>query len=93
MHVKPSQGFDVQYTNTFVGNYLGGMVVADQINAPGYSSAGFENISTSDNIVHGVVKQSATSHGHGSTTVDTKYPSSSLWSRSKPSRACYKART
>jgi hypothetical protein len=28
------------------------------INAPGYSTAGFVNITTSDNIVHGQVKQS-----------------------------------
>jgi hypothetical protein len=33
-------------------------VVADMINATGYSEAGFTNISTSDNIVHGQVKQS-----------------------------------
>lgn len=39
-------------------NWLGGEVVAEDINAPGWSSAGFVNISTSDNIVHGQVKQS-----------------------------------
>ncbi|QIX01629.1 hypothetical protein AMS68_007146 [Peltaster fructicola] len=39
-------------------NYLGGQVVADEINAFGYSSAGFTNISTSDKIVHGQVRQS-----------------------------------
>ncbi|KAH8730771.1 carboxypeptidase S1 [Phaeosphaeriaceae sp. PMI808] len=38
-------------------NWLGGQVVADIINATGYSDAGFTNISTSDNIVHGQVKQ------------------------------------
>ena len=32
--------------------------MADMINATGYSEAGFVNISTSDNIVHGQVKQS-----------------------------------
>jgi hypothetical protein len=39
-------------------NWLGGQVVADMINATGYSEAGFVNISTSDNIVHGQVRQS-----------------------------------
>lgn len=36
---------------------MGGQVVADEIDAPGYSTAGFTNISTSDAIVHGQVKQ------------------------------------
>ncbi|EMD85144.1 hypothetical protein COCC4DRAFT_153379 [Bipolaris maydis ATCC 48331] len=39
-------------------NWLGGQVVADQIRAEGYSKAGFTNISSSDGIVHGQVKQS-----------------------------------
>ena len=39
-------------------NWLGGQGVADEIAAPGYDTAGFVNISTSDNIVHGQVKQS-----------------------------------
>jgi len=39
-------------------NWLGGQVVASMIHATGYSTAGFTNISTSDNIVHGQVKQS-----------------------------------
>lgn len=39
-------------------NWLGGQVVADEIAAPGYDTAGFVNISTSDKIVHGQVKQS-----------------------------------
>lgn len=39
-------------------NWLGGQVVADEIAAPGYDCAGFVNISTSDNIVHGQVRQS-----------------------------------
>lgn len=39
-------------------NWLGGQVVADEIAAPGYDTAGFVNVSTSDNIVHGQVKQS-----------------------------------
>jgi len=37
---------------------MGGVGVADKINATGYSTAGFVNMSTSDNIVHGQVKQS-----------------------------------
>ncbi|KAF3051732.1 hypothetical protein E8E11_007259 [Didymella keratinophila] len=39
-------------------NWLGGQGVAEEIAAPGYDTAGFVNISTSDNIVHGQVKQS-----------------------------------
>lgn len=39
-------------------NWLGGQVVASMINATGYSTAGFTNITTSDNLVHGQVKQS-----------------------------------
>ncbi|KAF2853202.1 carboxypeptidase S1 [Plenodomus tracheiphilus IPT5] len=38
-------------------NWLGGQVVASMINATGYCSAGFTNITTSDGIVHGQVKQ------------------------------------
>jgi hypothetical protein len=37
---------------------MGGLTVADEINAEGYRDAGFTNITTSDNIVHGQVKQS-----------------------------------
>ncbi|KAF2734251.1 carboxypeptidase S1 [Polyplosphaeria fusca] len=39
-------------------NWLGGQVVADMIGAPGYDTAGFVNITTSDGIVHGQVRQS-----------------------------------
>lgn len=39
-------------------NWLGGEAVAEEINIPGWSDAGFVNVSTSDNIVHGQVKQS-----------------------------------
>jgi hypothetical protein len=42
----------------YVCNWLGGEVIADMVGAPGYSAAGFVNISTSDSIVHGQVKQS-----------------------------------
>ena len=38
-------------------NWLGGQAVAHEINAPGFSEAGFANISTSDGKVHGQVKQ------------------------------------
>ena len=38
-------------------NWLGGQVVAELIEAPGFSKAGFTNITTSDDIVHGQVKQ------------------------------------
>lgn len=39
-------------------NWMGGQVIADEIAAAGYDTAGFTNISTSDDIVHGQVKQS-----------------------------------
>ncbi|KAK5150435.1 hypothetical protein LTS14_010125 [Recurvomyces mirabilis] len=39
-------------------NYIGGQVVAELVEAPGYGTAGFENISTSDDIIHGQAKQS-----------------------------------
>lgn len=39
-------------------NWLGGQVVADEIDAPGYEKAGFINITTSDGQVHGQVRQS-----------------------------------
>lgn len=41
----------------YVCNWIGGEGVANLINATGYSSAGFTNITTSDDIVHGQVKQ------------------------------------
>ncbi|OAG40350.1 hypothetical protein AYO21_05441 [Fonsecaea monophora] len=39
-------------------NWLGGQVVADHVNATGYANAGFVNISSSDGVVHGQVRQS-----------------------------------
>lgn len=39
-------------------NWLGGQVVAEEIDAPGYKDAGFVNITTSDGVVHGQVRQS-----------------------------------
>lgn len=38
-------------------NWLGGQVVSNEIGAPGFKNAGYTNISTSDGIVHGQVKQ------------------------------------
>ena len=38
-------------------NWLGGQVVANEVNATGFSSAGYTNLSTSDDVVHGQVKQ------------------------------------
>ncbi|KAI9817502.1 MAG: hypothetical protein M1827_001112 [Pycnora praestabilis] len=40
-------------------NWLGGEVVSNEIGAPGFSSAGYTNITTPDGVVHGQVKQSA----------------------------------
>ena len=39
-------------------NWLGGQAVAEEINAPGFCDAGYTNITTSDHVVHGQVKQS-----------------------------------
>ncbi|KJY01225.1 carboxypeptidase s1 like protein [Zymoseptoria brevis] len=39
-------------------NWLGNEAIADQVNATGYCEAGYTNITTSDGIVHGQVKQS-----------------------------------
>lgn len=39
-------------------NWLGGQAVSKLIDAPGFTSAGYENFTTSDGIVHGQVKQS-----------------------------------
>ncbi|KAB8297299.1 hypothetical protein EYC80_002654 [Monilinia laxa] len=39
-------------------NWIGGEVIADLINATNYDIAGYTNITTSDSIVHGQVKQS-----------------------------------
>ncbi|KAM3070273.1 hypothetical protein ACMFMG_010109 [Clarireedia jacksonii] len=38
-------------------NWLGGEVVAKEVNATGFDSAGYTNITTSDSVVHGQVKQ------------------------------------
>jgi len=42
----------------YVCNWIGGEVVANNIDSPGFSTAGFANITSSDDIVHGVSKQS-----------------------------------
>ena len=51
----------VQYNGDadYICNWIGNEVVADNINAQGFSSAGYEDISTSDGVMHGAVKQSA----------------------------------
>ncbi|KAG0646697.1 Serine carboxypeptidase B [Hyphodiscus hymeniophilus] len=38
-------------------NWLGGEVVSHEVNATGFSCAGYSNITTTDGIVHGQVKQ------------------------------------
>ncbi|KAF2717975.1 putative serine carboxypeptidase [Polychaeton citri CBS 116435] len=40
-------------------NWLGGEAVAELTDTPGFGSAGYVNISTSDGVVHGQVKQAA----------------------------------
>ncbi|KAL5118868.1 hypothetical protein ACEQ8H_003191 [Pleosporales sp. CAS-2024a] len=42
----------------YICNWLGGQVVAEEINAAGYGDAGFVDVWTSDRIVHGQVRQS-----------------------------------
>lgn len=39
-------------------NWLGGEVVSQLVKAPGFEAAGYENVTTSDEVVHGQVKQS-----------------------------------
>lgn len=39
-------------------NWIGGEQVAAEVSAPGFAAAGYQNISTPDNVVHGVVRQS-----------------------------------
>ncbi|QSZ34791.1 hypothetical protein DSL72_007649 [Monilinia vaccinii-corymbosi] len=52
------------YVNMWYGdadynvNWIGGEVISNMIDAPGFSTAGYANITTSDSIVHGQVKQS-----------------------------------
>lgn len=40
-------------------NWLGSQVIANHVSAPAYSSAGYVNITTSDKVVHGQVKQAS----------------------------------
>ena len=42
----------------YICNWIGNEVVANNIGAPGWTDAGYTDISTSDGIVHGAVKQS-----------------------------------
>ena len=44
--------------NTSIGNWLGGEVVSNEVGQPGFQYSGYTNVSTSDGIVHGQVKQS-----------------------------------
>jgi len=50
--------FDKASNSHHTGNWLGGEAVAEEIDAKGFSTAGYVNITTSDNIAHGQVKQS-----------------------------------
>ena len=43
----------------YICNWIQNEKIVEAIDAPGMTSAGYENISTSDDITHGVVKQSA----------------------------------
>ncbi|KAF7187788.1 Carboxypeptidase S1-like B [Pseudocercospora fuligena] len=43
----------------YICNWVGGEVVSQHVEAPDFNQAGYVNISTSDKIVHGQVKQSA----------------------------------
>ncbi|KAF2099509.1 alpha/beta-hydrolase [Rhizodiscina lignyota] len=40
----------------YICNWIGGYAVANEIAVPGFESAGFVNVSTSDGVVHGQVK-------------------------------------
>jgi carboxypeptidase D len=42
---------------TFSCNWLGGEAVSNEVDAKGFDRAGYTNITTSDHIVHGQVKQ------------------------------------
>ncbi|KAH8815737.1 putative serine carboxypeptidase [Xylogone sp. PMI_703] len=43
----------------YICNWIGTQAVADEIAAPHYTNAGFVNITTSDGVVHGQVKQAS----------------------------------
>ena len=43
----------------YICNWLGGEVVSMEVNTPGFSRAGYVNITTSDGILHGQVKQAS----------------------------------
>lgn len=44
----------------FLCNWIGGEVVAENLEVPGFEKAGYTNITTSDGIVHGQVRQIGT---------------------------------
>ncbi|KAK3719712.1 hypothetical protein LTR37_004249 [Vermiconidia calcicola] len=52
--------YTVQFSGDadYICNWIGNEAAIERINPPGWSSAGYSNISTSDDIVHGQVKQS-----------------------------------
>ena len=55
------QGVSVTLYNgdaDFICNWIGGEEVAYRVGAPGFSTAGYVNVSTSDDVVHAQVKQS-----------------------------------
>ena len=55
------QGVNVMLYNgdaDYICNWISGEIISNKIGATGFSSAGYVNISTSDGVVHGQVKQS-----------------------------------
>lgn len=55
-----AQNINVMFYNgdaDYICNWLGTQAVADLVGAPGFSVAGFTNLSTPDAVVHGQVKQ------------------------------------
>lgn len=48
----------INHANQYIGNWLGGEVVSNEVGQPGFDCSGYTNISTSDGTVHGQVKQS-----------------------------------
>lgn len=49
--------YEIDADTSISCNWLGGQAVADEIAAPDFDCAGYANISTSDGVVHGQVKQ------------------------------------
>jgi hypothetical protein len=55
--VKDDQLVERKLTEDDSCNWLGGQAVANEVNQTGFDCAGYSNISTSDGITHGTVKQ------------------------------------